>query len=155
MFLCNKYWIRTGAVGHKFQPFEKHFPAVWWWSPKVWISLVLLAGGGRVLSEPDHKASLLLCGDCSVWKWLWDVWWAREETPFTTTLLSLWELIIHTEWPHTWMHTHTLIHKQILFVQYTHMNLLHTYCRGLLHTHKHSLWHEHWWADVYTHHTIN
>lgn len=48
-----------------------------------------------------------------VWKWLRDVWWAEEETPFTTALLSLWEFIINTQDGHTreYTHTHTSIHK--------------------------------------------
>lgn len=97
-------------------PTEKQFLRLLWflkWPEPQWCYQDVAEGGSvevkqwDVLSEPDVKASRLLSRASSLWKWLRDVWWAEEETPFTTALLSLWEFIIHTDWPHTWAHTHT------------------------------------------------
>lgn len=111
-------WMKSG-VKHRW--FTIYFSFVCYGGPLRPESDVVLWGTGRnnsevkqwdILSELDHKASLLFSRRCSVWKWLKDVWWARKETPFTTALLSLWEFIIHTDWPHS-MKTHAYINPKI------------------------------------------
>lgn len=134
-------------------PTEKQFLRLLWflkWPEPQWCYQDVAEGGSvevkqwDVLSEPDVKASRLLSRASSLWKWLRDVWWAEEETPFTTALLSLWEFIIHTDWPHTWAHTHT----------HSHSYACNIHCGRLLHTC--SLRCEPCGADVYTiHHIIN
>lgn len=136
-------------------PTEKqfHLRLLWFlkWPEPQWCYQDVAVEGGSVevkqwdaLSEPDRKASRLLSRASSLSKWLRDVWWAEEETPFTTALLSLWEFIIHTDWPHTWAHTHT----------HSHSYACNIHCGRLLHTC--SLRCEPCGADVYTiHHIIN
>lgn len=56
-----------------------------------------------------------------------------RKLPFTTALLSLWESIIHTDWPHTWTHTHTQTHEHTFINTYCSMP-----CGRLSHTHIHT-----------------
>lgn len=146
----NMTWGETWVIGGLIPGSSCHmskFP--WARHCKVitvrWNSEILyIWAGSQSFSSP------LLSRAFSVWKWLRHVWSARKETPFTTALLSLWEFIIHTDWPHTWIHTQTYsmkTHAHINTKIHPHMHTLSfisTYCTHSIHTCSFFCSHEYW-----------
>lgn len=120
------------------------FDFVWFGDlKKDWISLVLLGSNSWgvwlrgetvrcfIWAGSQSFSSPLPSEASSVWKWLRDVWWDEEETPFTAALLSLWEFIIHTQTGHTHAHGQTCMHTHKNTDTYSFIS---TYCMRNKHT---------------------